>query len=166
MIVRRQREEMLDDSNHVLARHRRNRLSWNMRVVPGENPARSDKLTLAGLGLQATDTPQVIQIRGEQWRMRTGFDGWRRKPVGRDSACKLDRPPCSYTGRFCRMVTNKPIDHRLINRYRSTLAGHESAESPEPTDRREPATPSAEGLATRGAVDEMIGDALRTGTLA
>jgi hypothetical protein len=30
----------------------------------------------------------------------------------------------------------------------------------------EPATPSAEGLATGGAVDEMIGDALRTGTLA
>ena len=125
---------MLDDSKHVLARHRRNRLSWNMRVVPGENPARSDKLTLAGLGLQATDTPQVIQIRGEQWRMRTCFDGWSRKPFERDSACKLDRRPCSYTGSFCRMVINKPIDHRLMNWHCSTGARHKSAESPEPTE--------------------------------
>jgi hypothetical protein len=82
---------MLDDSKHVLTRHRRNRLPWDMRVVPGENPARSDKVPLACLGLQPTDAPQVIQIRGDQWRMRTCFDGWDRKPFRHNSACKLDR---------------------------------------------------------------------------
>ena len=105
-----------------------------MRVVPGKNPARSDELPLAGLGLQATDSPQVIQVCGEQWCMGIYFDGLGRKPFGRNSPGKFDRRSCSDTWSLCPIVINKTIDHGLINRHRSTGARHEIAESPEPTE--------------------------------
>src|SRR4029077_6732729 len=106
---------MLDDSKHMLAPHRDNWLSWDMCVVPGEDPTCNDKLPLAGLLLEATDLPQVFQIRGEQRRMWTRFHGLSRKPFGRDSSCKPDHRPGVDTRCLCRIVIDKPADQRLIN---------------------------------------------------
>ena len=125
---------MRDERKHVLACDRGDRLSRDMRVIPGENPARSDKLSLAGLGLQAADPLQVIQVRGEQWRMRIRWHGRSRKLLGRNPARKLDRCPCSDTGCLCRVAIDKPIDRGLINRLHSSGARHGTTELPEPTE--------------------------------
>ena len=125
---------MLDNGKHVFARHHGNWLSWSMLVVLGENPPRSNELPLASLWLQATDSPQVIQICGEQWRMRTNFNGWGRKPFGRDSPRKFDRRSCGDTGSVCPIVINKTINHGLVNRHRSTGTRQEAPKSPEPTE--------------------------------
>lgn len=60
----------------MLAHHRVKRLAWDRRIVPNEDLASGQKLSLEGLGRQATDPSQVIPIGVEKRPLRIRLRAW------------------------------------------------------------------------------------------
>ena len=107
VVVGRQRQKVLDDGKHLLAGHLGKRLSRDMRVVPGENPTGGEEQPFAGLRLETTDVPQVIQIGVEQWPVRIRLRARDREAFGSDPARKLDRRACGDAGCLGRILQRR-----------------------------------------------------------
>jgi hypothetical protein len=60
-----QRQEVMDERQHVLARHRGKRLIRPMGLMPLEQAAGSQETPLARPGLQPAHLAQVLRVRGQ-----------------------------------------------------------------------------------------------------
>src|SRR5258708_12069391 len=135
-IVSRQRQEVLHEGEHVLARHLSERLIRKMISKPYENPATRRQKPLAGLRLQATHAQEMILVGGEQraigirWRLAA----WRRKPFRRDPARVTDGRSRTNPRTLCPKADQETIDDTLVDHRRSRTPGAKLAELAKPTN--------------------------------